>query len=174
MNDCRDNDFIRNWNSVESRLKALLYRQGFNRQDTEDLFQEIALKSWEGRSTVRKSIDRFIFGVAFNVIRTFIRKKINSPETLSEEALKSQFELPNHEEQYSVIYIVRHCLEKLGVSNREILKLRDFSGYTLKEIAGKLGISLSNAHFNSDKARTMFRDCVNSFKFFPDSGEDDK
>ena len=127
----------------------------------DDVLQEIYLKIHSRVGTVKddEKIAPWVFRVARNTVIDFYRSA-RPTEELGEVP-----ESPPEDEdlQLELSRSVRDMMEGLSAEHREALHLTEYEGLTQKELAHKLGISLSGAKSRVQRARTrlktMLLDC---------------
>ena len=138
--------------------------------DAEEVVQETFLKIWERRKDLDSSLSlhSYIFKIAFN----FIQKKII--RNLREDEVKHQFtdELVNFDFRTSQMvnyhFLLEHIndlLDKLPPRQKEIIELRKLEGYSLKEIASKLDISVKTVETHLRLALKFLKEKLQSEKF---------
>jgi RNA polymerase sigma-70 factor (family 1) len=117
-----------------------------NRNDAEEIVQDVFLKIWEKRSSIKASenIKAFIFTITANKIYDFIRRK-NIEHTFHNYAVLN---LGNNENNSwnSIVYkdvqqTIFNVANKLPSQQQKIFNLSKMEGLTNDEIAIKMGIS---------------------------------
>lgn len=149
--------------SLVTRYTDDVYRYAYwlcgNKPVAEDLAQETFFRAW-------KSIDKLydhkaVKGWLFTIVRRenarrFERKQFDYSDLPSEE-------IPENKSQYDTsteAHALREALKKLPVEYREPLLLQVEFGYSQKEIAGHLGISIGGAGTRLFRARQQLREML--------------
>lgn len=117
-----------------------------SRDNLDELTQDIFIKMWEKRQRLATvdSFKDYIFIVSRNTVFNYFRSlKVQQQTRELDEGMEST---SMHHSEHAVLYkqyyhIAAEGMDKLTPRRREILKLRIEQGFTLDEIAGKLGIS---------------------------------
>jgi RNA polymerase sigma-70 factor (ECF subfamily) len=117
-----------------------------SRDNLEELTQDIFIKMWEKRQRLATvdSFKDYIFIVSRNTVFNYFRSlKVQQQTRELDEAMEST---SAHHSEHAVLYkqyyhIAAEGMDKLTPRRREILKMRIEQGFTLDEIAGKLGIT---------------------------------
>ena len=119
------------------------YWQVGNREEAEDLTEEVflkmikSLKSWEKRGSFKS----WLWGIARNTVKDFFRKKYRLKTVRLEDWMTREEKKPAKSFKKEVAAL----LAKLPERYQQVLRLRFLRGYTLKEVAVELGVSLANA-----------------------------
>lgn len=119
-----------------------------NREISEELVQDIFIKLWNYREKLEtsKSIKSFIYAIAKNHVIDFIRKpdvKIFSIDSVHEQRLTE-----GNMGEESLIFaeeekIIFEAMASLSPRKRQIFELNRIENLTYKQIAERLGISVS-------------------------------
>lgn len=129
------------------RLYGFVLRFLKQKEDAEEIVQEVFIKIWESKNKIDvfASFESFIFTIAYNATISLLRKRITENKYL--EHLKSiQFE--NDPEIIEEIHYrqlnekVQILLDKLTPRQKEIFLLSREEGLSHNEIAEKLNISV--------------------------------
>ncbi|MHA4810853.1 RNA polymerase sigma factor [Flavitalea flava] len=133
---------------VFEKTKDALYRlfQKLTRDEflTEDLVQECYLRLWENRGTIQDP-ESFVFGIAFNLVKEFHRKRIRAVIEHMESLPEVQ-DLYSPDEQYDfkeTSRIIRDILQDLSPEKRAAFTLIKEAGLSYKEAAETLRIPVS-------------------------------
>ena len=129
------------------RLYAFILKYVKQKEDTEEIVQEVFIKIWEAREKINvyASFESFLYTIAYNSTISLLRKKVN--ETKYFDYLKTVSQV-NQPEVINEIYYrdiqtrIQELLDQLTPRQREIFKLSREEGLTHAEIAGKLNISV--------------------------------
>ena len=117
-----------------------------NQQDAEGLVQEIFIKIWENRTSLKKglSFSSFLFTIARNTIFNQHRKRVN--ENAYKEYLRIYLDQHHNKTENDIILAdmkkrIDASIENLPPQRKLIFRLSRNEGLSYKEIAGKLNIS---------------------------------
>ncbi len=128
-----------------------LYRFAFsllkNHEDAENIVQEVFLRIWYNRAKIdtSRSFKSFLFTVAYNLIIDELRLRLKDRNYLKH--LEKFFNVSDlntqHNTDYNLLrFQVYNVVKELPEKRRMVYLLSRESGYSNKEIAAKLGISL--------------------------------
>ena len=122
------------------------------KEDAEEIVQEVFIKIWEsrGKIDIYASFESFLFTIAYNATMSLLRKRMR--ETKSREYLKSLQQVSAAEQiideiQYKELkQKVESLLKQLTPRQEEIFRLSREERLTHEEIAKKLNISESTVN----------------------------
>ena len=141
---------MRSWQQAEPLLYGWLLKQTGNKQETEDLMQEIFLKAMANSQLFCSLQDgkAWLFKISKNHLIDSWRRKIDMQEL-------EDFVAPT-EETPAITQLQRclpHVLTKLAPAQREIIEQCDLNGLAQAEYAQQIGINLSAAKARLRRAR---------------------
>ena len=151
------------YDRFDADLGAFVRSRVGDQDAAEDVLQEIYLKIHSRIGTVRddEKIAPWVFRVARNTITDFYRS--DRPTEELGEVSEAPPNLEGEDLQLELSRAVRDMMEGLPPEHREALHLTEYEGLTQKELAHKLGISLSGAKSRVQRARSrlkaMLLDC---------------
>ena len=126
-----------------------------------DIVQDTYEKLWIKRDTVDGTkVKSYLFSTAYHTLIDMIRK----------EKRKSEFEkIANqeysHEEQYSDLNEILHsAINKLPESQRAVIMLRDYEGYSYEEIAEITGLNEPQVKVYIYRGRMFLKNYIGSME----------
>jgi RNA polymerase sigma factor (sigma-70 family) len=124
---------------------AFLYARVGNRSDAEDLVQEVALKALPRLrpDLGEKAVQSYLFATARSALAAFWRRRLGLP--VSELDDEAWLPPPLVGPPSRAVERVEGLLSGLSASYRLILELRFLRGYSLKETAAEMGITVGSA-----------------------------
>jgi RNA polymerase sigma-70 factor (ECF subfamily) len=133
------------------RLVGRFYRR---REDVEDAAQETFLRAWNKLSTYRADapFEHWLTRLCLNLCYQRLRRRRLDTEDLENAAEPIQ---PSHDP--SAATDVRRLLARLEPRDRFILLLLDGEGWSVAEIAERLGWTRVNVKVRAHRARTKLR-----------------
>lgn len=149
-------EFDSTWRELAPSLAAYFFRRGCARRDIEDLMQETALIAIKNQVTVKGDFRSWVFGIANNIFRDYIRREIKT--SANSVFLNEIFEPKNDFDAINNKTSVNQLIKTANIISREMLILYYVEGYTFKKISKNLGIPLSTVHFTIRKALKMIKD----------------
>jgi RNA polymerase sigma-70 factor, ECF subfamily len=160
----------------EQRVFSLARRMLRQEQDAEDVTQQTFLSALENLDGFRgeASFATWLFRIATHAALKIIRKRKGLKTISLEEATEGTDHLdsvPHPEfiadwrqspeqlvQKHEVQRLLDEALAKLDEKHRLVFLLRDVEGFSVKETAGTLGISESNAKVRLLRARLQLRE----------------
>ncbi len=135
-----------------------------NLNDTEvakDIVQETYAKLWAKHESVEASkVKSYLFTTAYHTLIDYTRKEKRS--TRIEESHHNQL---YHTEQYSDLKeILNQAILKLSEKQRAAILLRDYEGYSYREISETLAISEAQVKVNIFRARKFLQNHLKSIE----------
>ncbi|MHB8895931.1 MAG: RNA polymerase sigma factor, partial [Candidatus Geothermincolia bacterium] len=163
------------FNRYRNQVFSLAYRMTGNPSDAEDLCQEIFLQvmrkvgSFEGRS----SFSTWLYRVAMNRSRDYLRRKKRSPELLSHEGdpperhephIATSGGLESEAISSEAQRLVQEALMKLPVSLRAPLVLHELEGMQYHEVASLLKLPVGTVKSRIFRARIKLAEILEPHK----------
>lgn len=150
-------------------LKHFIAKRVENEFDAEDILQEILFKivSHIGCLKEEDKLQPWIYQIARNTVTDYYRRcKSGTLVSLSEDIIDEPEEIID--ESREIIKCLRSMINNLPEKYRQAIILSEFEGLTQRELAEKLGLSLSGAKSRVQRARKelkgLLTDCC-QFEF---------
>ena len=121
------------------KVFSYLYYRLNNYHDAEDLCEEVFVKVYkklESFDSSKASVSTWIFNIAKNTLIDNFRTMKDHLEILDNQEYEEEFEVDQ-----VMLSDLSEALSKLPVNLRDIIILRYYDGYSLKEIASKMSMS---------------------------------
>ncbi len=117
-----------------------------NESDAEELVQEVFVKVWENRQTLKSELTfkSYLFTIALNQIRKHFNKKATSLrylESIQNESEFIDYQAVNDDNYESALQQINQIIEQMPPRRREIFTKSKLEGKSSKEIAAELNIS---------------------------------
>ena len=147
----------------DADLRRFIGRRIGDPDAAEDVLQDVYLKIHSRIGTLEdeEKIAAWVYRVARNAVNDFYRAK--RPAAELGEVPDEPPDLEGDELEANLARSVSTFLDGLPPDHREALYLTEFEGLTQRELAGRLGISVSGAKSRVQRARTrlkaMLLDC---------------
>ena len=112
-----------------------------DRQEAEDILQDVFVKAYKGLGQLHKenlNFSAWLYRIASNTINDYFRKKYRVPETLAIDEnfdIAGNVSLEKEMEIKSDLEIVQHALALLPANYKQVLELRFIQGFSLEEIS---------------------------------------
>ena len=129
-------------------------------EDAQDLMQTTFLKLWQYRSSLSPAylLDQHLFHIAKTVFIDYLRKQNKAAQAKQEMLVKSnQPTETNPAMLYAVASQVTSVLSSMPLLRRQVFELNRLQGYSYKEVAELLSISVKAVDNNLAKALKQLR-----------------
>lgn len=149
----------------ERRLFAFSFKLLNSREDAEEVVQEVFFKIWKNKRLLNEdlSFKAFMFTIAKNHIYNLMSKRVSETcckkyftETTSHQVSTTEDALNFNE----VNTIIQAKVNTLSAQRKKVFVMSRFEGVSNREIAVKLGISLSTVENHLNKALKALKQCL--------------
>lgn len=146
------------WRAFGERLGRFIRKRVPNDADADDLLQEILTKIHTGLKEVEDpaKLEAWLFQVARRAIIDHFRGR-SGKKRLRPLPLDVAEELPAKDVAGLVASWLEPLMEGLSEDDREALRLTDLEGLSQKDLAGKLGLSVTGARSRVQRARERLK-----------------
>jgi len=130
-----------------------------NEQDAEDILQDVFLKIYSNIDQVKDNdrIYAWVYRITRNSIADYSRKKRDTAEfsDLPDESI-----IDNDEDEIinGLVLCLKNMIDSLPDKYKQAIMLTELGGLTQKELAQKLGMSISGAKSRVQRGRTMLKE----------------
>lgn len=147
------------WNEIHVRLCRFICSHIPDGDDAEDILQDVFLHIHTHLDTVREvdKMESWIYQVARNSINDYYRSRRKLVD-LPELAVLDDY--PEEDTAESLAPSIREIVHSLPEPYRQALLLTEYQGLSQKDMAGRLGISLSGAKSRVQRARQKIKDIL--------------
>ncbi len=145
------------WDQYCCRLLAFIRSRVSDEAEAEDLLQELFIRVHQHLCCLPApgKMDSWIYQIARNLIIDSYRRHRQHVEI--PESLPAEDDLPEDDPETELSLSLRDLVEELPATDREALELTEYQGLSQRELAGRLGISLSGAKSRVQRAREKLR-----------------
>lgn len=149
---------------LKNQMYRLALRITMSSQEAEDVVQDVILKLWGMRDRLDEvdNLEAFTMRATRNLALDRHRLKANNTETLDAAADRPHAGDDDMDRREQVESI-RAIMQMLPEKQRSAMHLRDFEGYSYREIAGMLGISEDQVKISIFRARQFVKAKLTSF-----------
>ncbi|HLX55636.1 MAG TPA: RNA polymerase sigma factor SigZ [Ktedonobacteraceae bacterium] len=157
------------WEEFHPRLKQFILKRIPDEQNAEDILQEVFLKIHARIGTLRdeEKLQSWMYQITRNVIADYYREH-KATVALTEALLLPEEPVVDDDVVKDLLPGVRAMVHSLPAEYREALLLTEYAGLTQRELAERMGLSLSGAKSRVQRAReklkAMLLDCCH-FEF---------
>ena len=147
------------WETFHVPLQQFIRRCVSDDATAEDLLQDIFLNIHQHVDTLRdvKKLESWIYQVTRNAIIDYYRSTKATTTLEAPEALELAEDLPDEDVITELFPCVRAMVLSLPAQDRQALILTEYQGLTQKELAERLGLSLSGAKSRVQRARAKLK-----------------
>ena len=144
-------------------LCKLIFRIVKDKALAEDIVQEVFVKLWEKRAEykIETSLKSYIYRAAMNASYNHLEKLNRYPKLSIEDTsleLVDDLSIENQLQAKELELKIEHALTKLPTACKEVFLLSRYEGFSYKEIAETLGISIKTVENQMGKALRIFRE----------------
>ena len=142
------------------RLFGFAYKYFKNETDAEELVQEVFVKVWENRQTLKSELSfrSYLFTIALNQIRKHFNKKATSLRYLESLTQDPEYPVSFQDDSYeSNLQQINLIIEQLPPRRREIFIKSKLEGKSSKEVAQELNISAGTVDNQVSEALRFIR-----------------
>jgi RNA polymerase sigma-70 factor (ECF subfamily) len=148
------------WKNHKKQLKFYIDRQVDEPDIVEDILQEVYIKASINlqQLKIKGSLKSWLYRITRNTIVDYYRKRTNFEELPDEIA--SEIKDPIEENHKALASCIKPLLQELPDKYRIPLELSELEGMSQKDIAIKLGLSLSGAKSRIQRGRVKLREIM--------------
>ncbi len=160
------------WKDFSSSLRVFIGRRVSNSSNVEDILQDIFVKIHKSISSIEDEtkLRSWVYQIARNTIIDYYRKNKIKTEELTADHFQACIEEDRYLENQSEALVenpnqeiasgLMNMIEQLPEKYSHALLLVEFEGVSQKELADRLGISVSGAKSRVQRGRQMLRDIL--------------
>jgi RNA polymerase sigma-70 factor (ECF subfamily) len=152
------------WQAFSQRLRAFILARVNNRQDAEDILQEVYLKVHTHIGSLRdeQRLQGWLYRIASNAITDFYRsrKPVIALQDVYLQALAQEVQEEENEASQEIAAGLKDMIAALPHKYRQALLLTEFEGLKQVELAQRLGLSPSGARSRVQRGREMLRQAL--------------
>jgi RNA polymerase sigma-70 factor (ECF subfamily) len=154
---------VKDYNFCVDKFSDNIYRFIFknihNEEKAKDIVQDSYEKLWINRNSVNfEKVKSYLFTTAYHTMIDQIRKEKRFSDSF-ENASKSL----SHNDKYSDLQEILHAaVEKLPEDQKAVVMLRDYEGYSYKEISDITKLTEAQVKVYIYRARVFLKDYIKS------------
>jgi len=151
---------ISEWQNHKKQLKSYIDKQIDDPHLVEDILQEVYIKASHNlhQLSVKGSLKSWLYTITKNTIMDYYRKRKNYEEL--PEDIPQETKDPIDENHKMLAGCIRPLLLELPEKYRIPLELAELEGMSQKDIAAKLGLSLSGAKSRVQRSRKKLHEIM--------------
>ncbi len=159
--ESKEKEFLRRIETHKGILFKVSKMYMDNRDDQDDLFQEIVCQLWKAYDTFKgeSQFSTWMYRVAINTSIVFLKKekrKIDKYEIASENIKEEESDGHIKEQQIEHFYKAVQRLDKID----KAIIFYQLEGFSHREIAENLGISEGNARVKLNRAKEKLKEII--------------
>ncbi|MGO8950165.1 MAG: RNA polymerase sigma factor SigZ [Ktedonobacterales bacterium] len=147
------------WEAFHSPLQQFIRRRVADDDLAEDLLQEVFLKIHQRAGSLKdvRQLEGWIYTITRNIIIDYYRSQRQTVTLDWAGDLALPENLPDDDIVSELLPCVRAMVQNLPAPDRQALVLTEYHGLTQKELAGRLGLSVSGAKSRVQRARERLK-----------------
>jgi len=152
-----EKDYNQCVNLYADNVYRFIFKNLRHQEDAKDVVQGAFEKLWINRNTVdNERCKSFLFTVAYNQMIDHIRKnkRVVLQENFS-EGVKS-----SNRQQHDSKKVLNEALHRLNETQRSLVMLKDYEGYSYEEIGQITGLNESQVKVYLHRARLQLREYI--------------
>lgn len=150
------------WKQYSQRLKAFIRGRVSDDAEADDILQEVFIRVHRNLCCQPDSEwakpDAWVYQITRNLIVDHYRRRKELIEV--PEALPAEPDLPEDDPAATLAFSLKDTIAELPEPYSQALLLTEYEGLSQKELADRLGISLSGAKSRVQRARDKLRDLL--------------
>lgn len=149
-------------------MKNVMYRMALrlapSTQEAEDIVQDVMIKLWNMRERLEdvENLEAFALRMTRNLALDRQRMHINNTENIDDIEAEN-FAATDQSDRKEQVESIRNVMQQLPEKQRSAMHLRDFEGYSYKEIASMLDMTEDQVKVNIFRARQYVKTKLTSF-----------
>jgi RNA polymerase sigma-70 factor (ECF subfamily) len=146
------------WIEFSDQLKRFISRRVSDSSTADDILQDVFIKIHSNIDNLKddQKVRGWIYRIARNSITDYYRKTKNNPTALKDRYGYEMF--ADEEAEQEILSGLEAIVKRLPIKYSEAIYLTEFEGLKQKELAEKIGLSLSAAKNRVQRARQMIKD----------------
>lgn len=151
---------------LKDKLFRMALRITMQREEAEDVVQEVLIKLWNQRDSLREivSLESYAITITRNLSLDHLRRAGNKTVSMDGEYIIPERSVNPYDSIYAQegIRRIHALLAQLPEKLRSCMQLRDFEGKNYREIADILGITEDQVKVNIFRARKYIKEHLKS------------
>lgn len=151
--------------AARGAMYRLALRITLNSQEAEDVVQDVIIKIWKMREQLQnvENIEAYAMKMVNNLALDRQRMKVNQTENIDGMDFAGNNSVEKNIEQEEKINSIREAMNSLPEKQRIAMQLRDFEGYSYKEIAEVMQITEDQVKVSIFRARQHIKSKLTPF-----------
>ena len=160
MQELRDNSGNRLWEAQRSELYGFVLKRVRDEAAAEDIVHDVLVKAYERRETLKEpgKLRPWLFQITRNAMIDYFRGQ-KPAAALPEDWIDVEIEDDGRSGR-ELARCLLPLLDGLPEPYRDALRLAEVEGSTQREVASRLGLSLSGAKSRVQRGRRMLRSAL--------------
>ncbi len=153
---------------IKNKLFRLALNLVQNKQEAEDVVQEIYLKLWDMREKLvqYRSVEGLMVTMTRNLCLDRIKAKSNKFASLTyETANQTEDSQEDKSVRTDLVKQVKKLIGRLPEQQKTLVHLRDVEGYDYQEIVDITGFELNYIRVNLSRARKKIRETIQKIQY---------
>lgn len=149
------------WQAHRNALYRFVLQRVRDERAAEDIVQEVLVKAYTSQETLKEpsKLRPWLYQITRNTIIDYFRSQRPSV-TIPDELVHEDTREADNRAQRELARCLVPLLDELPKPYRQALRLAEFEGITQREVASRLGLSLSGAKSRVQRGRKMLREVL--------------
>jgi RNA polymerase sigma-70 factor (ECF subfamily) len=150
------------WREFGDRLKGFILKRVRNRHDAEDILQDVFIKIHNGIDKLEEKdkLQSWVYQITRNKIIDYYRRQtdVTVSSEISEDIVDES--IPSQMNNKEIASCLKPMIDQIPEKYKQAVTLTEINGLTQKEMAEKLGLSLSGAKSRVQRGRDKLKELL--------------
>ena len=150
------------WREFGDRLKGFILKRVRNRHDAEDILQDVFIKIHNGINKLEEKdkLQSWVYQITRNKIIDYYRRQtdVTVSSEISEDIVDES--IPSQMNNKEIASCLKPMIDQIPEKYKQAVTLTEINGLTQKEMAEKLGLSLSGAKSRVQRGRDKLKELL--------------
>jgi RNA polymerase sigma-70 factor (ECF subfamily) len=149
------------WSHMSADLRKFIRRRVADEHLAEDLLQEVFLRIHRNLARLRgpERLAAWVYQIVRNVVHDHYRNSAAEPASLDEMEVEERRDERSTLRSQAAVWL-GELIEEIPEPYRQAITLSEFEGLPQREIAARLGLSISGAKSRVQRGRAMLKDVL--------------
>lgn len=152
------------------KIHAFTSRYFSDQEDCEEIVQEVFIRLWKNRESIGKTetFEGFLFTIAKNHIYNVLKRKAHQKafkDYYLSQRPKASYSIDDEQNFTELFVVIKAITKSLPEQRRKVFIMSRFEGYSNKEIASQLGISVNTVETHVKLTLRKFREVLKQHQY---------
>ena len=148
------------WEQFSHRLRRIIIKRVGNYHDGEDILQDVFFKIYKNIHSLndKTKLDVGVYQITHNTITDYYRRQKKQLSADFADITKNSMDIADAENSAGIsLSCIKPMVHQLPEKYRQAIIMTEYEGLTQKEMANKVGLSVSGAKSRIQRARAMLK-----------------